>query len=213
MAYPTKLLNQNESVVLDLRPHWFFFFGPVFSAALTVVVMFLLAAIVPSGGFRNFLFWVGLAALVGFFCWTAWRFVGWRNTNFVVTSQRLVYRSGVFAKSGIQIPLDRINNVMFNQNLVHRLIGTGNLVIESAGESGRQQFTNVKHPDSVVGVINAEVERNEHAKYETMGKMTGGGGGHPDVGGQLEKLEGLLQRGTISQAEFDAQKAKLLGGS
>ena len=28
---------------------------------------------------------------------------------------------------------------------------------------------------------------------------------------QLERLEGLLQRGTISQEEFDSQKRKLLG--
>ena len=33
----------------------------------------------------------------------------------------------------------------------------------------------------------------------------------PDVTVQLERLEGMLQRGTITKAEFDAQKAKLLG--
>lgn len=213
MGYPTKLLNQNEELVLDLRPHWFFFFGPVFSSAITVVVTFVLAGL-TDGSVRKFLLWVGLIALVGFMGWTGWRFLAWRNTNFVVTNQRMVYRSGVVAKAGIQIPLDRINNVMYTQNLVHRMIGTGNLVIESAGESGRQQFTNVKHPDSVVGVVNAEVERNESSKYQQMGQaVSGAGGGTTDVGGQLEKLEGLLQRGTISQAEFDAQKAKLLGGS
>ena len=32
-----------------------------------------------------------------------------------------------------------------------------------------------------------------------------------DVASQLEKLEGMLERGTLSREEFDAQKAKLLG--
>jgi hypothetical protein len=31
-----------------------------------------------------------------------------------------------------------------------------------------------------------------------------------DVASQLEKLEGLLDRGALSQDEFDAQKARLL---
>ena len=32
-----------------------------------------------------------------------------------------------------------------------------------------------------------------------------------DVATQLEKLEGLRDRGTISASEFEAEKAKLLG--
>jgi len=31
------------------------------------------------------------------------------------------------------------------------------------------------------------------------------------VAEQLERLEGLLHRGTISQTEFDAEKRRLLG--
>ncbi len=32
-----------------------------------------------------------------------------------------------------------------------------------------------------------------------------------DVSEQLQRLEGMLQRGTLTQEEFDVQKARLLG--
>jgi hypothetical protein len=38
------------------------------------------------------------------------------------------------------------------------------------------------------------------------------GGSSLGVADELEKLEGLLQRGTITQAQFEDQKRKLLGG-
>jgi hypothetical protein len=36
MSFPTKLLNEGEEVVLDLRPHWWYLSGPV---ALVVLVL------------------------------------------------------------------------------------------------------------------------------------------------------------------------------
>ncbi len=45
MAFPPKLLNDGEEVVLDLHPHWWFFAGPlvalVLSVAATIAVMVL----------------------------------------------------------------------------------------------------------------------------------------------------------------------------
>jgi uncharacterized membrane protein YdbT with pleckstrin-like domain len=216
MAFPKKLLIEGEEVVLDLRPHWFFFFGPMFGAALTVIAMFVIA-IISDGWLQTTVVYLGLAALVFFLAWAGWRYLSWINTNFVVTTARVVYRSGVFAKSGIQIPLERVNNVIFRQHLLERALGAGDLIIESAGETGRQEFRNVRHPDAVQNVINREMEANENRKYERVGEAAASGvaptpaPAATDVATQLEKLEGLLQRGTISQAEFDAQKAKLLG--
>jgi uncharacterized membrane protein YdbT with pleckstrin-like domain len=217
MAFPKKLLIEGEEVVLDLRPHWFFFFGPMFGAALTVIAMFVLSGF-TGGGIQAFFLWLGLAALVFFLAWAGWRYLSWINTNFVVTTARVVYRSGVFAKSGIQIPLERVNNVIFRQHLLERALGAGNLIIESAGETGRQEFQNVRHPDAVQNVINREMEANENRKYQKVGEAAAGGVANPtaapavtDVATQLEKLEGLLQRGSISQEEFDQQKKKLFG--
>ena len=59
---------------------------------------------------------------------------------------------------GIEIPLGRVNNVLFNQSLLERLIGAGDLLIESGGESGQQTFTDVRNPDRVQNSIHAAID-------------------------------------------------------
>ena len=112
--------------------------------------------------------------------------------------------SGVIAKSGIEIPLERVNNVLFNQTIMERILGAGDLLIESGGEDGQQRFTDVRRPERVQNLIHAQMEVNERRHFQNIA------GAGVDVGGQLEKLEGLLERGTISHAEFESQKRRLL---
>jgi uncharacterized membrane protein YdbT with pleckstrin-like domain len=221
MGYPKKLLNEREDVVLDLRPHWFFFFAPIISIAGLAVGLIVLTALF-DGGIQSALVWLGGVVLLGLLLWTGWRYLTWISTNFVITTDRVIYRSGVFAKRGINIPLERVNNVIFRQNVLERMIGAGDLVIESAGESGRQVFENVNHPDQVQNVIYREMDREQDRNYDRMAERARGTSAPsnlpppppaaaPDVAAQLEKLEGMLQRGTLTQEEFDAQKKKLLG--
>ena len=72
--------------------------------------------------------------IVGSAVWLLVRYVQWLTTNFVITSDRVIFRHGVFAKSGIEIPLERVNSVHFNQGIFERIIGAGDLLIESGAE-------------------------------------------------------------------------------
>ena len=98
-----------------------------------------------NAGWDVLSFLVGLAVLValGYF---GIRYAKWSTTNFVITNERVIYRTGVVAKKGIEIPLDRINTVFFNQSIFERPLGADDVGIESAGESGRQMFKNVRKP-------------------------------------------------------------------
>jgi uncharacterized membrane protein YdbT with pleckstrin-like domain len=205
MPFPPKLLNEGEKIVLDIHPHWFFFFGPMVAAIIVLVVAVPIAASLGQTWFW-WLLALGVLVVAG---WGLVRFLKWRTMNFVITSDRVIYRSGIFAKSGIQIPLERVNNVIFKQNFWERVVGAGDLVIESAGESGRQVFEDVRHPDHVQKLILAEMDKAEDDRIDRM--RTPLSPGPLSSTEQLEKLEGMLQRGTINQAEFDAQKRRLLG--
>ena len=153
-----------------------------------------------------------VVALVAFLL----RLLTWRSTNFVVTTDRCIYRAGVFSKTGIEIPLERINTVFFNQSVWERILKAGDLGIESAGEFGRQTFTDIKDPVLVQNLIYRQVEDNENRKYDRIGaearEAAGSGAGPLSVAEQLEKLADLRDRGAITPAEFEAQKARLLGG-
>ena len=50
-------------------------------------------------------------------------FMAWRNTYFVVTDRRVIFRSGFVAKRGVEIPLDRIKGL--DENQLAALFGPG----------------------------------------------------------------------------------------
>ena len=209
MPYPKKNLNSNETIALDMHPHWWYFAQPALallgSIIIGIVVLSQTEAGQTAGKAARF---ATVALLVITALWLVGRYLKWLTTNFVITSQRIIFRQGVFAKSGIEIPLERVNNVNFNQGIFERMLGAGDLLIESGGEDGQQRFTDIRHPDKVQNLVHAQVETlvQQRAGYSKPAAQPGG-----DVAGQLERLEGLLQRGTITAEEFAAQKAKLLG--
>jgi uncharacterized membrane protein YdbT with pleckstrin-like domain len=199
MPFPRKFLNEGEEIVLDLHPHWSFFAGP-----MAVLVASLALAIVA----RNQADWLligilGLAALA--LLWCVARYLRWITTNFVVTTDRLIHRYGILSKRGQEIPLERLNDVSFHRTLIHRIVGAGDLMIESAGERGQQLFDHIAHPERVQNIIHREIEA---AQARDADRMAGRRELTPLE--QLEKLEELRQRGVISRAEFEAKKAQLL---
>ena len=207
MPYPKKLLNDYETVALDLHPHWWSFSEPAFALVGSVIIG--IVSFFADGDLRKALQYVAVVAIVVSAIWLVARYLKWATTNFVITSDRIIFRSGVIAKSGIEIPLERVNNVLFSQSIFERILGAGDLLIESGGEDGQQRFTDVRHPERVQNLIHAQMEQNETRKFGHIGTAVGGGGA--DIATQLEKLEGLRERGSISPEEFEAQKRKLLG--
>lgn len=147
MAYPQKLLSEGESVVLDLHTHWKVMFWPTVELLLTLgIAGYLIGGIVDNGTGR----WViaGVAALlvVVFFLVPLLR---WRTTHFVVTTERVVMRSGILARQGRDVPLVRINDVSFQHSAFERLLGCGTLVVESAGERGQVQLGDIPNVEKV----------------------------------------------------------------
>jgi uncharacterized membrane protein YdbT with pleckstrin-like domain len=201
VPFPRKLLNDHEDIILDLRPHWWFLSGPIAAVVLTVALTIFVAAIGAASA-------VPIAALVlvlGALVWLLVRFARWTTTNFVVTTDRLVFRTGVLSKHGREIPLERVNDITFHASLFERMIGAGDLVIESAGERGQQMFTDIPHPMRVQNEVYRQIEAAQQRDADRMA-----GRRELSVPEQLEKLDELRQRGVISQAEFDTKKSQLL---
>ncbi len=201
MPFPRKLLNDNEDIVLDLRPHWWFLSGPVATVVLTVALTIFVAAI----GAPTLVLLASLALMIVALVWLLVRFLRWTTTNFVVTTDRLIFRSGVLSKHGREIPLERVNDITFNASLFERVIRAGDLVIESAGERGQQMFTDIPRPMHVQNEVYRQIEAAQQRDADRMA-----GRRELSVPEQLEKLDELRQRGVISQAEFDAKKSQLL---
>ena len=205
MAFPRKLLNDGEEIVLDLRPHWIYMVQPV----LAIFGAIILGIIVLDLDI-DFTKIPAAVVVLGCLAWFGIRYMKWSSTNFVVTSDRVIHRVGVISKHGIEIPLDRINTVFFHQSVFERLIGAGDLGIESAGERGSETFEDVRKPAIVQNEIYRQMEAASNRIYG------GGRGAAPtqQTGGsipeQIEKLDELRRKGVISEQEFAAKKADLL---
>jgi uncharacterized membrane protein YdbT with pleckstrin-like domain len=207
VPFDRKLLNDGEDIVLDLHPHWWFFAQPA-AALLAAVVLGGWAAVGLDGwGPVKAVLGIGiLAALV----WFGLHYLRWRTTHFVITTDRLIYRHGVVAKHGIEIPLERVNTVFFSQSIFERIVGSGDLVIESAGEKGQEAFSNVRKPSAVQNEIYVQMEANENRKFDRIGAGGHGGGGGDSIPAQIAQLDDLRARGVLTEAEFQAKKAELL---
>jgi uncharacterized membrane protein YdbT with pleckstrin-like domain len=210
VPFPPKLLNDNEDIVLDLHPHWWFFAPPLFALVASIILGILVAA----GSVDWLTIPIGVV-IVGCLLWFGLRYARWITTNFVITTDRLIYRHGVLAKHGIEIPLDRVNTVFFRQSVFERIVGSGDLVIESAGEMGRQAFSNVRHPSAVQNEIYRQIEANENRKYDRVGKSVATGSAIADeqngsIPAQIRELDELRRQGLLTDAEFAAKKQQLL---
>lgn len=204
MAYPSRLLNDNETATVDLHPHWWFLAAPIVTLALAIIAgIVTLIATEADTSERTIAGWVSIVALGASAMWLMVRYSRWLTTHFVITNRRVIFRTGLLTKRGIEIPLERVTTVHFHQGVIERMLGAGDLLIESGGESGQQRFTDIRQPDRVQRAIHAEMEARE--------SRAAGHGGVLDVAGQLEKLESMLDRGTLTREEFERQKQRLLG--
>jgi uncharacterized membrane protein YdbT with pleckstrin-like domain len=162
MAYPAKLLAEDERLVLDLHPHWKALVSPVLVLVLVLGVGGFVAAAIPDGDhqglYRLLVLVVGLALLVA----SSLRpFLRWLTTHFVITDRRVLVRTGVLARTGRDVPLSRINDITFSHTFFERLLGCGTLLVESAGERGQVTLSDVPKVERVQRELYDLVEQTD----------------------------------------------------
>ena len=211
MAFPRRLLVEGEELILDLRPHPVALVLPALATIAAVALGIWVITLVDGA-----MTWVVTAIVVLLLIvYPVRRLTDWLTSHFVVTSDRIIHRQGLIAKSSMEIPLEAINDVRFRQGVIDRMIGAGTLVIQSASESGREEFAHIRRPEEVQKTIYHQGEMNQTRMYRGG---TGGAGGGPAPGAaapsatsELERLADLRARGVLTEQEFQAQKAKILG--
>ncbi len=208
VAFPRRLLSEGEDLVLDLRPHWIALVGPVLVSAVMVAAMVTALVYVPDS-WPSWTRWVVAAALLALFVVSPARdLVRWATSHFVVTTDRLIHRSGWIAKRSMEIPLEKISDVRFHQGVFERMIGAGDLTLESPGEFGQETFSNVRGPERVQKTIYEMGERNQ--RRMNAPSAVEHSADPPSVADELAKLQRLREDGVLTEDEFQAEKARLL---
>jgi uncharacterized membrane protein YdbT with pleckstrin-like domain len=165
VAYPEKILADDEEVVEHLHPHWI----TLVPATLWFVVIcgvggFVLAEIygnLDAGTGRTILVVAVIVVGVLALCWLSFApWIRWRTTHYVFTTHRVLIRRGVLRHTGRDIALQRINDVAFSQSLWDRLVRAGTLTIESAGEHGQEDLTDIPRSDQMQQTLNRLIEQD-----------------------------------------------------
>jgi uncharacterized membrane protein YdbT with pleckstrin-like domain len=209
MPFPRRLLIPDEQLVLDLRPHPIALVMPT----LVTVVGFVAASwLTAKTDVADWVWWVLFLILLALY--PVPKLIAWLTSNFAVTSDRVIHRQGFIAKRSMEIPLEAINDVRFEQGILDRMVGAGTLVISSASEFGRNTFDDIRHPEAVQKVIYEQGESNKERMYQ--GSAAGQGPpppppAAPSATTELERLVRLRADGVLSEEEFQVQKAKILG--
>lgn len=223
MPYPASLLSEGEEILLESRQHW---------SALRDEIGYTLAWLI--------LWWIWVPWLdVALDEWIAWiltvgwiALVGrgiarWNGTEVVLTSMRLIYRQGVFDKSSSETDLSRLVEVGHRQSLWQRLVGAGDLVIDTGGHDGKTLIPDVYDP---VGLTELVEEARQASSTRAKSRSNSGLPGEPRIdrpaqqpdryqitprwqtsrAEQLEILARLHTDGKLTDEEFMSEKRRVL---
>ena len=125
---------------------------------------------------------------------------------------------GVFTLNSKESPLDKINNVSYNQTIWGRILGYGDVQIQTAAEIGSTTYRMVEKPEKLKDTITLMQE--EYKKFQIssqakeLAKAISSGSQNQnrnDFTAELGRLFELRQKGILSEEEFNAGKKKILG--
>ena len=162
MGFPENVLARGERVERDLHPHWLTVVVPTVLGLLLAAACVLAAVFTPDDETGNRIQWVAIIVLLVIAVpAVVVPYLRWRTTHYVITSHRVMVRRGILTKNGKDITLSKITDVSFEQTLLDRIIRSGSLHIESAGDSPDENLSYIPRSNEVQQLINRLVDEDD----------------------------------------------------
>ena len=218
-------LQKGEKIILVTHRSWTSLILPFFLALAGIVASYFIGFIVHYG-------WI--VALAGVI-YALVKYYSWKVYIWVVTNYRVIDETGLLSHYAKESPLDKINNVSYDQTLMGRLFNFGHVKIQTAAEVGATDYFNVNHPRRLKDSITAAQSEYKSqqmssqasqlaAAFNRPNDLPGGGyggqttapggyapGHNSNLGAELEKLFDLHQKGALTLDEYERAKKRLLG--
>ena len=227
-------LLPGEEIVFETRKHWL---API-RDSLVAILLLLGAALLwwlsPDGeGFFGSV--GGLMDLVGWglilvaIAWIIGNIVAWLSANYGVSNLRVLCYEGIVRKHSSETLLASISDVKLTVPALGGLLGYGDLIILTAsGVEGSDTFTTIKGAGAFRTALQSEQSRPRAAAAAATSAVPAPSpapSAEPapvapaaapvpaptDAAASLERLAALHAQGVITDAEFEAKKAELLG--
>jgi membrane protein YdbS with pleckstrin-like domain len=206
-------LQKGEKILLVTYTSWTALVLPFFVALALVAVGIVVVLRVPS-------VWGWLVSLAGVGYWLL-RYSAWKVNIWVVTNFRVVDEAGLLTHYAKESPLDKINNISYDQTVAGRLFNYGHVEIQTAAEAGATDYFNVNHPKRLKDMITAAQSEYKNWQFSNQAAQMAaaldarGGVGYkaaeaPAIAQELERLFELKMKGALSEEEYNRAKARLL---
>lgn len=204
-------LKKDEKKLLITRQHWLKLVLPFFAWILLTVVLFWW-----QGNITTIWIIVLVTAL-----YPLYEYLNWRHNLWCVTNLRIIDETGFITRYSKESPLDKINNVEYDQSIMGRIFGFGNVDIQTAAEMGETKYDLIHHPKLLKDTITQAQEEYKQLQISHQANQlaeaiartnTAGRPSQLTIADELDKLFVLLQKGAITQEEYVAQKNKLMAG-
>jgi membrane protein YdbS with pleckstrin-like domain len=206
-------LQKGEKILLVTYSSWTALVMPLLVALALVVVGIVIVVRVPS-------VWGWLVSVAGVVYWLL-RYSVWKVNLWVVTNFRVIDEAGLLTHYAKESPLDKINNVSYDQTVGGRLFNYGHVEIQTAAEAGATDYYNVNHPKRLKDTITAAQSEYKNMQFgnqaaqmaaamDARGVAAAKAADAPAIAQELERLFELKMKGALSEDEYNKAKARLL---
>src|SRR5258708_7626262 len=205
-------LQKGEKILLITYSSWTSLIVPFLVALIGIVAAYFISLYNHYG-------WI--AAVLGIL-YVLIRYYSWKVNIWVVTNFRVIDETGLLSHYAKESPLDKINNVSYDQTVAGRLFNYGHVEIQTAAEVGATDYFNVNHPKRLKDTITASQSAYKELQFSNQalqmaavlhsakGPAASAGANAPAIAVELEKLFELKQKGALSEEEYNQAKNRLL---
>jgi putative membrane protein len=139
--------------------------GSALMLIATMVVLVLMPGNLGFGGVNLAQFKVlgAFAVLVILLYYLVSQWLRWRYTIYSLTDRRIIFQTGILSRFSESIALDRIQDIRVKQPVIQRMIGLGDIEIESAGRDGAEVLHFIPAPQDLANALNQAIEDHRAA--------------------------------------------------
>jgi membrane protein YdbS with pleckstrin-like domain len=109
-----------------------------------------------------------LLLVVILFFWIIWEILSWRAVRYMLTTQRIMIKKGIFRRKKIYMPYNMIQDINVSQGILERIFKAGDIEISGGHEHTQVVLEDVPNPNQVDNTINRlmQGEDIEYRKYK-----------------------------------------------
>jgi hypothetical protein len=211
MGYIDSLMGRNERTVFITRQHWLVLVATALMDGLLAIAALVVAILLGRAeGILAVLAILAVFPIIHFII----RFLNWYNAQFIVTNRRVMEIRGVINKRVSDSSLEKVNDVVLEQSILGRFLNYGTVEIITGSDIGVNFFKHMAKPVRFkTEMLNQKEGMAELDSYGSRARRllaeeppTSG-----DIPELIAELDELRKKGIITEQEFAAKKADLLG--